>query len=96
MDNTLPNVTGLDITNWRDSKDGVNADGISPEVDRLDASGTRYVIRGNTVTFKIKAEKFTRARVQVSGSFQNINPPNVNCSTATDTVVNGMITKNFQ
>ena len=51
----------------------MNADGISPEVDRLDASGTRYVIRGNTVTFKVRAEKFTRARVQVSGSFRVIS-----------------------
>jgi len=93
VDNTVPSPTGLDVSTWRDGKTGVNADGISPEVDRLDVSGTRYVIRGSTVTFKIKAEKFTRARVQVSGSFQNINPTNVNCSIATDTVVNGVITK---
>ena len=51
----------------------MNADGISPEVDRLDASGTKYVIRGNTVTFKVRAENFTRARVQVSGSFRVIS-----------------------
>ncbi len=94
VDNLASDVTKIDTSNWKDGKDGVVADGLTPELDRLTDSGERWVIRGNTIKFKIKAEQNTRAIVNASGVFKTINPTNVNCvEVSPDVIENGIITK---
>jgi len=58
----------------------------------------RYVIRGNTITLKVTAEKYSRLALlwgvnSTPTNREMLNPTFTNCTAGTDIVVNGLITK---
>jgi hypothetical protein len=90
-DSISPDKSDFNTTSWMDGKDGVVADGVNPEADRL-AVG-RWVIRGNTITFKVKGEKNARAVFVNNGVELIANAVSTNCTTGANTVVNGLVVK---
>jgi hypothetical protein len=90
-DSISPDKSDFNTTSWKDGKDGVVADGVNPEADRL-AEG-RWVIRGNTITFKVKGEKNARAVFVNNGVELIANAVSTNCTTGANTVVNGLVVK---
>ena len=91
-DTIAPDAPGWNTTGWGDGVDGVNADGIKPEKDRI--STYKMVIRGNSFVLSGRGEKYARMIIRVNGVDSPIlTPTNTNCATGTNTVVNGMIVK---
>jgi murein DD-endopeptidase MepM/ murein hydrolase activator NlpD len=99
IDSTIPDKQNIDTSIWKDLKDGVNADGVTPEVDRLPVTPisptgevNKWVIRGSTISMKLRGEKYTRAMIPSdsrTGDGTIVNPSNTNC-----TVVGSSITRN--
>jgi Peptidase family M23/Ricin-type beta-trefoil lectin domain len=65
IDNTAPNRSEFDLTGFGDGVDGIRADGVLPEKDRISASSNalKLVTRNNNLSIKGKAEKNQRAEL---------------------------------
>jgi murein DD-endopeptidase MepM/ murein hydrolase activator NlpD/pimeloyl-ACP methyl ester carboxylesterase len=76
IDNTSPQTTIINTDEWK-SKDGIDADGIYPEIGRLNP---QFVTRSEEVLFNGRAERGQRVEIYVNNKFEKSVKVDEGCS----------------